>query len=148
MKVILQQDIKKLGNKGDIIDVAEGYGRNYLLPRGLAIEATSGNVKQVSAEKQAEKNKKNRATQEAQELADRINNQKLQIATRVGEAGKLFGSITAQDISDRLKKQYKVEIDKRKIDLKEPIKSLGKYTVTIRVHPKVRAEIVVDVIKE
>lgn len=147
MKVILQQDIKKLGKKGDIVEVAEGYGRNFLLPKGLVIEATSGNVKQVSVEKQAEKNKKNRAKQEAQEIADRINGQNLQIATKVGEAGKLFGSITSQEIADRLKKQYKVEIDKRKIDLKEPIKSLGRFTVTIRIHPKVKAEITVSVVE-
>ncbi|NMB38456.1 MAG: 50S ribosomal protein L9 [Firmicutes bacterium] len=147
MKVILQKDLKNLGKEGDIVDVAEGYGRNYLLPRGLAVEATEGNIRQVKTEKQAQKQKKAREIEEAQVIAERINGQKLQISTTVGEGGKLFGSITNQEIAQRLKKQYKVEIDKRKIDLAEPIKSLGKYPITIRIHPKVRAEIIVDVVE-
>ncbi len=147
MKVILQKDLKNLGKEGDIVDVAEGYGRNYLLPRGLAVEATEGNIRQVKTEKQAQKQKKAREIEEAQVIAERINGQKLQISTTVGEGGKLFGSVTNQEIAQRLKKQYKVEIDKRKIDLAEPIKSLGKYPITIRIHPKVRAEIIVDVVE-
>ncbi len=147
MKVILQKDLKNLGKAGDIVDVAEGYGRNYLLPRGLAVEATEGNIRTVKIEKQAKKQKKAREFEEAQVIAGRINGQKLQISTKVGEGGKLFGSITSQEISQRLKKQYKVEIDKRKINLLEPIKSLGKYPITIRIHPEVKAEIIVDVIE-
>ena len=95
MKVILEKDIKGLGKKGDIVTVKEGYGRNFLLPRGLAKEATEGNIKQVSLEKKAEKNKRQRELEAAQEIANRINGQKIQIATKVGEAGKLFGSITS-----------------------------------------------------
>lgn len=148
MKVILQNDVKKLGKKGDVVEVAEGYGRNYLLPRGLAVEATAGNIKQVTMEKQVQKGKRNKVLQEAQKIAEHIDGQKLQIGAKVGEAGKLFGSITTQDIADRLKKQYKVEIDKRKIDLKEPIKSLGNFNVIIKVHPKVQAKITVDVVED
>ncbi len=147
MEVILQKDVKSLGKKGDIVNVAEGYGRNYLLPRGLAIEATAGNIKQVKVEKQTQKKKKERVVEEAQAIASRIDGQKLQIATKVGESGKLFGAITSQEISDRLKKQYKVEIDKRRIELPEPIKNLGKYNIKVRIHPKIYAEIIVQVIE-
>ncbi|HHT37114.1 MAG: 50S ribosomal protein L9 [Candidatus Wallacebacter cryptica] len=147
MEVILQKDVKNLGKKGEVVDVAEGYARNFLLPRGLAVEATAGNLKQVSLENKAKKQKRERELKEAQDIAAKLDGQKLQIATKVGESGKLFGSITNQDIADRLKRQYKVEIDKRKIELEEPIKSLGKYPVTVRIHPKVKAEVIVQVIE-
>lgn len=146
MKVILEKDVKSLGKKGDVVNIAEGYGRNYLLPRALAVEATEGNVKKVTTEKKTQENKRDKALKEAQEKVGRIDGQKLQISVKVGDAGKLFGSITSQEIADRLKKQYKVEIDKRKIDLSEPIKNLGKYTIVVRVHPKVQATIVVHVV--
>ena len=147
MEVILQKDVKSLGKKGDIVDVAEGYALNYLIPRGLAVEATKGNLKQVSLENKAKRQRQERELKEAQAVAAKLDGQKLQIATKVGEAGKLFGSITNQDIADRLKRQYKVEIDKRKIELEEPIKSLGNYSVTLRIHPKVKAEVIVQVIE-
>ncbi|HOB08307.1 MAG: 50S ribosomal protein L9 [Limnochordia bacterium] len=145
MEVILQQDVKGLGKKGDVVKVADGYGRNFLLPRGLAVPATAGNLKQVDLEKESQKQKRERELKEAQEVAARIQGQKLQIATKVGESGKLFGSITSQEIAERLKKQYKVEIDKRKIELEEPIKSVGKHQVKIRIHPQVQVEIIVQV---
>lgn len=145
MEVILQQDVKGLGKKGDVVKVADGYGRNFLLPRGLAVPATVGNLKQVDLEKESQKQKRERELKEAQEVAARIQGQKLQIATKVGESGKLFGSITSQEIAERLKKQYKVEIDKRKIELEEPIKSVGKHQVKIRIHPQVQVEIIVQV---
>lgn len=145
MEVILQQDVKGLGKKGDVVNVADGYGRNFLLPRGLAVPATAGNIKQVDIEKETQRQKRERELQEAQEIAARIQGQKLQIATKVGESGKLFGSITSQEIAERLKRQYKVEIDKRKIELEEPIKSVGKHPVKIKIHPKVQVEITVQV---
>ena len=145
MEVILQKDVKGLGKKGEVVTVADGYGRNFLLPRGLAVLATAGNIKQADLEKEAQKQKRERELKEAQEVAARIQGQKLQIATKVGESGKLFGSITSQEIADRLKRQYKVEIDKRKIDLEEPIKSVGKHPIKIKIHPKVQVEIIVQV---
>lgn len=145
MEVILQKDVKGLGKKGEVVTVADGYGRNFLLPRGLAVLATAGNIKQADLEKEAQKQKRERELKEAQEVAARIQGQKLQIATKVGESGKLFGSITSQEIAERLKKQYKVEIDKRKIELEEPIKSVGKHQVKIRIHPQVQVEIIVQV---
>ncbi len=145
MEVILQKDVKGLGKKGEVVTVADGYGRNFLLPRGLAVLATAGNIKQADLEKEAQKQKRERELKEAQEVAARIQGQKLQIATKVGESGKLFGSITSQEIADRLKRQYKVEIDKRKIELEEPIKSVGKHPIKIKLHPKVQVEIIVQV---
>lgn len=148
MKVILLKDVKKLGQKGDVVNVAEGYGRNYLLPRNLAVEATEGNVKQIDLERKARKEKKNRELQEAETIAARINGQKLKMTAKVGDAGKLFGSITNQEIANRLKKQYKVDIDKRKIELEEPIRCLGKYPIAVRIHSKVKAEVMVQVVEE
>lgn len=148
MKVLLQKDVKNLGSKGSLVEVAEGYGRNFLLPRGLAVEATKGNVKQVESEKTAEKNKRQRLVKEAEETASRIDGQKLQLRAKVGDAGKLFGSITSQEIADRLNRQYKVEIDKRKIDLKDPIRGLGTFPVVVKLHPKVQATVHVVVTEE
>lgn len=145
MEVILQQDVKGLGKKGDVVNVADGYGRNFLLPRGLAVPATAGNLRQVDLEKETQKQKRERELKEAEEVAARLQGQKLQITTKVGESGKLFGSITSQEIAERLQRQYKVEIDKRKIDLEEPIKSVGKHPIKIKLHPKVQVEIIVQV---
>ncbi len=147
MKVILQKDVKSLGKKGDIVTVAEGYGRNFLYPRGLAVEATEGNLKKVTSDKKAEQNKRDRVIKNAQAIANQVEGKKLQMHAKVGEGGKLFGSITSQEIADRLKKQYKVEVDKRKIELSEPIKNLGTYTIGIRIHPKVQTSIIVQVVK-
>lgn len=148
MKVILEKDVKNLGKKGDIVEVAEGYGRNFLFPRGLASEATAGNLKRLKNEKDAEKAKQDKQLSEAKKIAEQINNQVLQIKAKVGDAGKLFGSITAQEISERLQAQYKVEIDKRKIELKEPIKTLGTFPIQVKVYPKVQATIKVQVVEE
>lgn len=147
MKVILQQDVKNLGKKGDLVEVAEGYGRNFIIPRKLGVEATDGNVRKLENEKGAEKARKQRELKEAQQMASHIDGKTLKLQAKVGDAGKLFGSVTTSDIAERLKKQYKVEIDKRKIDLKEPIKNLGTFDVTVKVHPKVKATVKVQVVE-
>jgi large subunit ribosomal protein L9 len=148
MKVILQADVKSLGRKGDVVDVAEGYGRNYLLPRGLAVEANEGNLRHAAQQKQAESAKAERELKEAQKIADKIKDKKLEVKAKVGEAGRLFGSITPQEIADQLRRQFAVEIDKRKIDIKEPIKSLGTHPVVVKVHPKVHVTVLVNVVDE
>lgn len=148
MKVILQQDVKNIGKKGEVVEVAEGYGRNFLLPRGLAVEASAGNVRQAQHQKQAESNKAARELKEAQKTGAKFQNQELTVSARVGEGGKLFGSITTQEIADQLRRQFAVEIDKRKIDLKEPIKSLGTYPITVKVHPQVHVAVQVKVVAE
>ncbi|NLM40957.1 MAG: 50S ribosomal protein L9 [Firmicutes bacterium] len=146
MKVILQADIKSLGKKGDVVEVAEGYGRNYLLPRGLAVEASEGNLRHVAQQKQLESAKAERELKEAQKIGEKIKDQKLEVQAKVGEGGKLFGSVTPQEIADQLRRQFAVEIDKRKIEIKEPIKSLGTHPVVVKVHPKVHVTVLVNVV--
>ncbi|NMB02854.1 MAG: 50S ribosomal protein L9 [Firmicutes bacterium] len=145
MKVILQKDVKNIGKKGDVVEVAEGYGRNFLLPRGLAVEASSGNLRQVAQQKQVESAKAERELKDAEQIGAKIKGQKLQVKAKVGEGGKLFGSITTQEVADQLRKQFSVEIDKRKIELKEPIKSLGTHSIVVKVHPKVHVPVTVNV---
>ncbi|HHT68603.1 MAG TPA: 50S ribosomal protein L9 [Firmicutes bacterium] len=148
MKVILQADVKKIGKKGDVVEVAEGYGRNYLLPRGLAVEANAGNLRQVAEVKKAESTRVDRELKEAEKVGVTLKDQKINIAAKVGDGGKLFGSITTQEISEQLRRQFSVEIDKRKIDVKEPIKTLGSHPVIVKVHPKVHVPVTVEVIPE
>ncbi len=146
MKVILQQEVKKLGKKGDILEVSEGYARNFLLPQKLAIEATAGNVNAVKQQKAAQVHKEQRANDEAKVLASQLTKVSVTIPVKTGEGGKVFGSVTAKDIADALQNQYKIEIDKRKIELKDAIKSLGSYSVTVRVHPEITGKIEVNVV--
>ncbi|HHT74071.1 MAG TPA: 50S ribosomal protein L9 [Firmicutes bacterium] len=148
MKVILQKDVKNLGKQGQIVEVAEGYARNFLMPRGLAVEASAGNLRQVEQQKKAEAAKSARELQQAQAVAEKLIGKGITISAKVGGAGKLFGSITSQEVADQLKEQLAVDIDKRKIDLKEPIKSLGSYSVTARIHPEVHVTFKVEVVPE
>ena len=141
MKVILQQEVKKLGKKGDIIEVSEGYARNYLLPQKLAIPATTNNVNTAQLQKAAEERKKERILDEAKLLAAQMAKITVTIPVKMGEGGRLFGSVTAKDIADALVKEHKLELDKRKIELKDAIKSLGTFTVTIKLHPEVSTQI-------
>ncbi|WP_066634143.1 50S ribosomal protein L9 [Desulfolucanica intricata] len=146
MKVILLQDVAKLGKKGDIVQVAEGYARNYLLPRGLATEASQGRLKNLEKQKEIEAGKKLKIKLDAQQLAERINNMTVKINARVGEGGKLFGAVSNNDISKALFSQFKVKVDKKKIVLKDPIKTLGQHKITLKLHPDVQAEIQVEVL--
>lgn len=148
MKVILLKDVPGQGKKGDLINVAEGYARNYLLPRGLAGEASIGKMKQLEVQKQAAAAREKKLAQEAKDLADRLNSLTVVIKTKTGEAGRLFGSINNKDIADALGLQHKLEIDKKKLVVKEPIKHLGEYTATAKLHPSVSAEIKVLVTGE
>ncbi|NLP42339.1 MAG: 50S ribosomal protein L9 [Veillonellaceae bacterium] len=146
MKVILQQEVKKLGKKGAIIEVSEGYARNYLLPQKLAIPATNSNVNTVKLQKEAEARKHQRILDEAKVLAAQLAKVELTIKVKMGEGGRLFGSVTAKDIADALLAAHKLELDKRKIELKESIKALGTYPITIKIHPEVSAQIQVHII--
>ncbi len=148
MKVILQADVKTLGNKGQVIEVAEGYGRNYLLPRGLAIEASGGNMKILAEQKAAGDRKKTKEEAAAKELASRLEHVNLIIKTKMGKSGRLFGSVTSKEISDVLQQSHGIVLDKRKIELKEPIKSLGEYKLNVKIHPEVQASLKVTVAGE
>lgn len=146
MKVILQKDVRNIGQKGEVVEVAEGYGRNFLLPRGLAVEATSGNLRQITQQQEIESAKAERELKEAEQVGAKLQDKQLVVKAKVGDAGKLFGSITTQELADQFRKQLSVEIDKRKIDLKEPIKSLGIHPMVVKVHPKVHVSVTVNVV--
>ncbi|MCL6506168.1 MAG: 50S ribosomal protein L9 [Bryobacteraceae bacterium] len=147
MQVILRQNIEKLGHRGDIVNVADGYARNYLLPRRLAVPATEANKKIVEQERQAHLRREARERGEAEELARLLAGVTVTIPQKAGEHDQLFGSVTAKDIAEALQKQNYV-VDRRKIQLEEPIKQLGEYKVPVRLHKDVTAEILVQVVKE
>ena len=147
MKVILLKDVRNLGKKGDLVEVAEGYARNFLFPRKLAGEATQGSIKQLEQERTALRNKKAKELEAAKVVAQKISNTQLTLSVKAGEQGKLFGSITNKDISEAIKKQHRVNVDRRKIDLGEPIKALGTYDVTIKLVPEVETKLVVKVVE-
>lgn len=148
MKVILRQDVKALGKKGETKEVSDGYARNFLFPHGLAVEASAVNMKQLEQQKKVEKARKDREEAEARQLAENINGLQVTLAVKAGEGGRLFGSVTAKDVADAIKRYSGLEIDKRKIELDEGIKNLGTYPVSIHVHPGISAEVQLRVVEE
>ena len=144
MKVILQENIDTLGQIGDIVKVAPGYARNYLLPKGFAIEATEKNAKALEHAKRQLTYKKNKALEAAKLLAAKLEAVNVSLAHQAGEEGKLFGSVTTMEIAAFLK-QHGLEIDRKKMVLAEPIKQLGDYTVPVKIHPEVTANLKVQV---
>lgn len=134
MQVILTQDVKGLGARGDTVKVADGYARNYLIPRGLAIEATKGNLKQLEAHQAEKARQLSRKEKEAEELVRQLEAVTVRIPARAGEGGRLFGSVTAGDVAEALQK-LGIKADKRQIELETPIKQLGSYTAAVRVLP-------------
>ena len=144
MKLILKQDVEKLGKAGDVVKVAPGYGRNYLIPKGFASEATPGNIKIAETEKLTQARRDHREKEAAAVLARDIVKQTVTIQRKAGEGGSLYGSVTALDIADFLI-THKIDIDKRKIQLEEPIKTIGEYQVPIRLHREVTVPIKVIV---
>lgn len=146
MKVILQQEVKKLGKKGDVLEVSEGYARNFLLPKRYAVEANASNLNAIKQQKQSEERKQQQATDEAQLMAAQLSKLEVTIPVKTGEGGKLFGSVTGKDIADALKAQHHIELDRRKIEVKEGIKGLGDYDAVIRVHPEITSKIKVHIV--
>ena len=147
MEIILRQAVENLGKPGDVVKVKSGYARNYLLPHGLAYEATPGNLKRIQQERNRLEAAENDRRTAAQGLSERIEQVSLTFSARVGEEGKLFGSVTAADIAAQLEAQG-FHLEKRQIDLHEPIKALGVYRVPIRLHADVKPEVRVWVIKQ
>ena len=147
MEVILREDIDNLGNRGEVVKVAPGYARNFLLPRRLAVAATDANRKIVEQERQAHLRKEAKLASEAQDLAKLLSGVNLTIARKAGENDQLFGSVTAADVADALAAQ-KYTVDRRKIQLDEPIRSLGEHKVPVRLHKDVTAEVNVNVTRE
>jgi large subunit ribosomal protein L9 len=147
MEVILREDIKTLGKAGELVRVKPGYARNFLLPRGLAYEATEGNKKRIVAESRARTTRQASERVEAEQAAAALGGVALAITAKAGEGDRLFGSITAQDLADALAARGH-QVDKRKIELEHPIKTLGTHTVSIRLHPEVHAAVTVTVTAE
>jgi large subunit ribosomal protein L9 len=147
MEVILREDIEKLGSRGDVVKVAPGYARNFLLPKRLAVAATDANRKIVDQERQAHLRKEAKQKSEADDLGKLLAGTTLTIAQKAGENDQLFGSVTAQDIANALAAKN-FTIDRRKVQLDEPIKQLGDYKVTLRLHKEVSTEIGVSVVRE
>ena len=146
MKVILQQDVKKVGSKGDIVEVSEGYGRNFLLPKKLAVEATAANLETAKQKANSTARKKQQATDEARLLAAQLEKVSVKVAVRIGEGGKLFGSVTGKDVADALAKEHGIDVDRRKISLKNEVAGAGEYEAVIKVHPEIQSTIRVLVV--
>ena len=146
MKVILQQDVKKVGKKGEILEVSEGYGRNFLLPKKYAVLANAANLNVAQAQANSAARKKQQATDEAKLMAAQLTKIEVTIPVRIGEGGKLFGSVTGKDVADALKKDHHIDIDKRKISLTPEITGIGEYEAIIKVHPEITSTIKVHII--
>ena len=145
MKVILLEDVKSLGKKGQMVEVNNGYARNYILPKNLGVEATSKNVNDLKLQKAHQDKVAAEQLKEAQELAAALSEKSIQVEMKVGEGGKTFGAISTKEIAAAAKEQLGYELDKKKISVDEPIKSLGSHNVKIKLHPKVTAQLVVKV---
>ena len=147
MQIVLKEDIDKLGRRGEVVKVADGYARNYLLPLGKALPATPGNLKVIEREKRRYVVRLTKEKEENEALSRRIQGLSLTLVRKVGENDVLYGSVTSGDIAEALSKEG-IVVDKRRIQLSDPVKSLGIYTVPIRLHPEVTAEVKVWVVKE
>jgi large subunit ribosomal protein L9 len=147
MKVILKHDVEKLGRKGDIVNVAPGFGRNYLIPRKLAIAVTASNVKMIEIERQALKKKVEQERKSFQNIIQKLNEVTLTFPRRAGEKNVIFGSVSATDVKEALDK-LGLEVDKKKIHLDEPIKRLGHFTVPVKIYQDDKAEVKIVVVKE
>jgi large subunit ribosomal protein L9 len=147
MDVILRQDVDKVGRSGDLVTVKDGFGRNFLLPRGLAYLATDGNRKRLAAEHAQKTRKQGAEVAAAQEVAGRLEALSLTFTMKAGEGDKLFGSVTTADVADRLKAEG-FSIDKKQVELDEPLKALGVYKVAVRLHAEVKPDVRIWVVKE
>ena len=146
MKVVLREDVDTLGHKGDIVDVADGYARNHLVPRGLAMKASKGVVAQAEAMRRNRDARDARERAGAEEIAGRLADARITVTARAGEGGKLFGSVTSADVADAIAAAAAAEIDRRNIQLDEPLKELGEVEVPVRLHPEVTATVTVEVV--
>ena len=145
MEVILRQDVKNLGKQGDRIKVAEGYARNFLIPRGLAVEATKGNLKSLKHQQKLDEERVSRERSEAERVKAILDDLNLVIRARSGEGGRLFGSVTSGDIAAAVKEAAGIAVDKRKLELDEPIKAVGNYSVKVKLLPGVVADLNIKV---
>lgn len=148
MRVVLRSDVENLGKKGDLVEVADGYARNYLVPRGFAIRATEGIQKQADAMRRNRDARERRDREAAEAVAARLADRTVTVTARAGEGGKLFGSVTAADLAEAVQAQLGLEIDRRRIILDEPLKELGAVDVPVRLHTEVTASVHVEVVAQ
>ncbi len=148
MKVILIQDVKTLGKKGEIVDISDGYARNFVLPKGMGLEATSKNLNDLKLQKANEEKKAQQQLEAAQELAKLLEGKEVVVKMKSGKDGKAFGSISSKEIATEAQKQCGLELDKKKIQLTDPIKALGIYDISIKLHAKVTGHLKVKVVEE
>lgn len=146
MKVILKEDIKGVGKKNEIINASDGYARNFLLPKNKAVEANAENMSKLQAQKDATQYKKDVEKEEAKKVADKMSKITIKIKVKAGENGKIFGGISSKEIAENLENQHSIKVDKKKVELKEPIKTLGVHTVEIKLYDGVMGKVRVDVI--
>jgi large subunit ribosomal protein L9 len=148
VKVVLRDDVENIGRKGDLIEVTDGFARNFLVPRGLAMKATKGVVQQAEAMRRNREARDARDREAAQALADQLTGKRIELRARAGEGGRLFGSVTSADVADAVRAQTGVELDRRKTQLAEPLKELGTVEVPVKLHADVEVILTVDVVPE
>jgi large subunit ribosomal protein L9 len=148
MKVILKADIKGVGKKDEVINASDGYARNFLFPKNLAVEANEENMLKLKAKKDGQEFRKSTELEQAKQIAEKIKNIVLTVKVKAGENGKIFGGVTSKEISENLKAEYKIDVDKKKINLKETIKTLGRFNVEIKLYEGVVAELTLNIISE
>jgi large subunit ribosomal protein L9 len=148
MKIVLRSDVVNLGRKGDLVEVADGYARNYLVPKGLAIQATPGVARQAEAMRRSRTVRDTREREGAQATATQLGSRRVQITARAGESGRLFGSGTTTDVAEAVEAQLGVKLDRRRLHLDEPIKSLGVHEVPVRLHTEVETIVTIEVVAD
>jgi large subunit ribosomal protein L9 len=145
MKVILKEDVKGLGKKEQMVEASDGYARNFLFPKGLAVEATAANMNIMKTKKEAEAHKKEKEIAQAKELANKLKNITVTLKVKAGESGKLFGSITSKDVAETLKTQHKFDIDKKKLVMPDAIKAVGTFEVEVKLYPEISSKFTVKI---
>lgn len=145
MQIILLQDVKALGKKGELVNVSDGYARNFILPKKLGLEATPKNLNDLKLQKAAEDKRQKEILEEAKAFGKELESKTLEVKIKAGEGGRTFGSISSKEIAGALKSQYGMDIDKKKLHLPDPIKTIGTHTVPVKLHPQVTAELKVKV---
>ena len=148
MKVILKADIKGVGKKDQVINASDGYARNFLFPKNLAVEANAENMSKLKAKQGSNAFKKSQEKEEAQKIADKLSKILMKVQVKAGENGKIFGGVSSKEIAENLEKQYNIKVDKKKIDLKETIKTLGMFTIEIKLYEGVVGKLKIDVISK
>ena len=145
MKLILLEDVKSVGKKGDLINASEGYAKNFLLPKKLAVEATKSNLNDYELKQKADAKRRHEELEKAQETAAALKDKVVTIKVKTGGNGKLFGSVTNKEVADAIVEQTKLEIDKKKVSIGDPIKMVGERTAVVKLHPKVSAEVTIKI---